>query len=102
MRWAKTEIDSLGSTEKNDVLVFRNKIEKVDRELDSSHKHLLAAYMELVQVKGEIESLSERKQIYSNNLDDMEQRYNRKKKGKIFKLLMRKIKNAKSPQGSIH
>lgn len=48
MRWAKTEIDSLNNTAKNDVSHFRNKIEKVDRELDSYHKHLLAAYMELV------------------------------------------------------
>jgi hypothetical protein len=48
LRWAKTELEQLDLPIKNDVHHFRTKIEKVDRELDSYHKHLLAAYMELV------------------------------------------------------
>jgi predicted nucleic acid-binding Zn-ribbon protein len=87
LRWAKHELEHLDLPIKSDVLAFRNKIEKVDRELDSYHKHLLAAYMELVQVKNEMDVLSERKEMYNSNLKDMQVRYSKKRRGKFMNLL---------------
>ncbi|CAG9311469.1 unnamed protein product [Blepharisma stoltei] len=100
LRWAKSQLSSIDPPTRKDIKEFQKKLEKLDIDLETLHKHHLSVSMELLHVQKEIESLAEKKRNYFRILKDMETKFKQSKSffkklvpGKMKKILSSKTGN---------
>jgi ecotropic viral integration site 5 protein len=92
MRWAKGNIDDFDDQTKSDIEKFQRKITKLDAELESFTKHYLVVTMEYYRVHSEMESLTEKQQLYCEMLKTLQKKFKKSKVTRFLKKIIQKKK----------
>lgn len=97
LRVARQHFDEFDEISRLTVIAFQDKIEKINKELDTFNVYYLSVTRDLLSVEHEIEHLSEQKSLYNSSLKSMEKNRKQSKTVRMLKKLLPRKKKANLP-----
>ena len=86
LKWAESVFEKMDPHAREDILKFKEKLERIDKDLDRSNKIALATHVDYYAIKEEYTALADKRNAYQQAYSCLSEQMKLRKKGKQWKL----------------